>query len=32
MREAGVNVIVTENVRDFEKFPFVVARSISEAI
>ena len=32
MREAGVKVIVTENVRDFEKFPFVVARSISEAI
>ena len=32
MREAGVNVIVTENVRDFAKFPFIVARSISEAI
>ncbi|GEM_PF-477094 len=31
MREAGVREIITENVRDFLKFPFVTAHSISEA-
>ena len=32
MRDAGVRVVVTENKVDFERFPFVTARSISEAI
>jgi predicted nucleic acid-binding protein len=31
MREAGVQEIITENVRDFAKFPFVTARLITEA-
>jgi len=31
MREAGVHVIITENLRDFSKFPFLSARSITEA-
>jgi predicted nucleic acid-binding protein len=31
MREAGVHVIITENLRDFSKFPFLSARSIAEA-
>jgi predicted nucleic acid-binding protein len=30
MREAGVRSIVTENISDFERLPFVVARRISE--
>jgi hypothetical protein len=30
MRDAGVREIVTENVRDFSKFPFITARSITE--
>lgn len=32
MREAGVSVVVTENVEDFRKFPFVVARRIEESV
>jgi len=31
MRDAGVRVIISENVSDFEQFPFVVARRIAEA-
>ncbi len=31
MRDAGVSVIVTENVSDFEKFPFVTARKFQQA-
>jgi hypothetical protein len=30
MRDAGVRAIVTENVSDFQQFPFVVARRIAE--
>lgn len=30
MRDAGVRVIISENVSDFEQFPFVVARRIAE--
>jgi predicted nucleic acid-binding protein len=30
MRDAGVRLIVTENISDFERLPFVVARRISE--
>lgn len=30
MRDAGVRSIVTENISDFERLPFVVARRISE--
>jgi len=30
MRDAGVRVIISENVSDFERFPFVVARRIAE--
>jgi predicted nucleic acid-binding protein len=32
MRDAGVRVIITENLSDFEQLPFVVARRISEAV
>jgi len=32
MRDAGVRAIVTENVSDFQQFPFVVARRIAEAV
>ena len=32
MRDAGVRAIVTENVSDFERFPFVSARTIAEAV
>jgi len=32
MRDAGVSVVVTENVEDFRKFPFVTARRITEAL
>lgn len=31
MREARVRVIITENTRDFAKFPFISARSIAGA-
>jgi len=31
MREAGVYVVVTENVEDFRRFPFVAARRIEQA-
>jgi predicted nucleic acid-binding protein len=31
MRDARVNVIITENAKDFAKFPFVVARTLAEA-
>jgi predicted nucleic acid-binding protein len=31
MRDAGVRVIITENFSDFERFPFVIARRISES-
>lgn len=30
MRDAGVRSIVTENISDFERLPFVIARRISE--
>lgn len=30
MRDAGVRAIVTENVSDFQQFPFVAARRIAE--
>jgi hypothetical protein len=30
MRDAGVRAIVTENVSDFQQFPFVAARKIAE--
>lgn len=30
MRDAGVGVIVTENVSDFRQFPFVAARGLAE--
>jgi predicted nucleic acid-binding protein len=30
MREAGVNEIITENIRDFVKFPFIEARPIRD--
>ena len=30
MRETGVKEIITENVRDFSKFPFITARSITQ--
>lgn len=32
MRDAGVRVIITENVADFLKFPFVTPRTIEEAV
>lgn len=31
MRDAGVEVIITENVDDFKRVPFVTARRIAEA-
>jgi len=31
MRDSGVDTIVTEDVSDFKKFPFVVARRIRES-
>lgn len=31
MRDAGVSAIITENVEDFRKFPFVTARRIDQA-
>jgi predicted nucleic acid-binding protein len=31
MRDAGVERIVTDNLNDFRKFPFVTARSIEDA-
>jgi predicted nucleic acid-binding protein len=31
MQDAGIRVIITENLSDFEQLPFVVARRISEA-
>lgn len=30
MREAGVNEIITENIRDFAKFPFIEARPLAD--
>ncbi|HSE64697.1 MAG TPA: PIN domain-containing protein [Thermoanaerobaculia bacterium] len=30
MRDAGVRAIVTENVSDFQQFPFITARKIAE--
>jgi len=30
MRDAGVRIVVTENVSDFDQFPFVSARKIAE--
>lgn len=32
MREAGIEVIITENVDDFRRFPFVTARRIEQAL
>lgn len=32
MRDAGVQVIVTENTTDFQKFPFLSPRRIQEAL
>jgi predicted nucleic acid-binding protein len=32
MREAGVKVIITENIDDFRRFPFVTARRIQQAL
>ena len=32
MREAGVEVIITENTDDFKRFPFVTARRIEQAL
>jgi predicted nucleic acid-binding protein len=32
MRDAGVRSIVTENVSDFQQFPFVAARRIAEDV
>ena len=32
MRDAGVQDIITDNSADFEKFPFVRVRSISQAV
>lgn len=32
MRDAGVNVVITENVEDFREFPFVIARHIRAAL
>jgi predicted nucleic acid-binding protein len=32
MRDAGVREIVTENVSDFQQFPFVSARKIAESV
>ena len=31
MRETGVKEIITENIRDFAKFPFITACPITEA-
>lgn len=31
MRDAGVETIVTDNARDFQRFPFITALSIDEA-
>jgi predicted nucleic acid-binding protein len=31
MRDAGVYIIVTDNVSDFRKFPFIATRSIEQA-
>ncbi len=31
MQDAGIRTIITENVSDFERFPFVSARTIAEA-
>jgi predicted nucleic acid-binding protein len=30
MREAGVNEVITENIRDFAKFPFIEARPLAD--
>lgn len=32
MREAGVEAIITENVDDFRKFPFISARRVEQAL
>lgn len=32
MRDAGVSVVITENVGDFRKFPFVTPRTIEQAV
>lgn len=32
MREAGVEVIITENTDDFRRFPFITARRIEQAL
>lgn len=32
MRDAGIRAVITENTVDFQKFPFVTARSISQAV
>ncbi len=32
MRDAGVSLVVTENVEDFRKFPFVNAQRIAQAV
>lgn len=32
MREAGVGVVITENVSDFARFPFVTARRIQDEV
>ena len=32
MRDAGVHLIVTENVTDFHPFPFITAKKIQEAV
>jgi len=31
MRDAGVQIIITDNMRDFRRFPFIAARSIDDA-
>ncbi len=32
MRDAGVSAIITENVDDFRKFPFISPRRIERAV
>lgn len=32
MSEAGVSTVITENVADFRRFPFLTVRSIQEAV
>lgn len=32
MRDAGVSVVITENVDDFRKFPFITAHRIQRAV